>query len=153
MGFFDSIRTGPKTHMALGGLVAHKGRWRGHIDLEGTRALLFLPGSRSGPDPLAIETANKIGDWWIRSRPDVERELFEHFDASREAEVPDLPDIKAAGDVWAHVTVRSVEITPYDSMNEIQVALGTAWDQEHTLGALIHDGDFVDLNGSILEPR
>ena len=28
-----------------------------------------------------------------------------------------------------------------------------AWDEEHTLGALIRQGELVELNGSILEPR
>ena len=61
--------------------------------------------------------------------------------------------IGTSGDLWTHVTLSSVEIKPYRSINELQVALRTAWDDEHTLGALVRDAELVELNGSILEPR
>jgi len=56
-------------------------------------------------------------------------------------------------DVWRHAAPTSVEIKPFRSIREVQVAIRAAWDEEHTLGALIRDARLVELNGSILEPR
>lgn len=85
-------------------------------------------------------------------RTDVERELFEHYSNGRDG-VTDLPDIVTSSEVWSHLTLSSVEIRPYKAIDEFQVAIRTTWDDDHTLGVLVRDGTFIDLNGSILEPR
>ena len=153
MGILDFLKAAPQSHPTYGPLQYRGGKWRGSTALDGSAITLYLPGSRSGPDAAGLKTADEISDWWARARWAVEGELFEHYSAGREAEIPDLPDIAAASGVWRHVTLSSVEVRPYDSSDEIQVAIRAAWDEEHTLGALIRNGDFVDLNGSILEPR
>jgi hypothetical protein len=154
VGLFDFLKTPQsRDHPVLGALRHGEGKWRGVIELDGARIPVFIPGSRSGPDPAALRSAEQSAAWWSQTRPDVARELFEHFDAGREAEIPGLPDIADASGVWAHARLTSVEVGPYGSNEEVRVAIHTAWDDEHTLGALIRNGDFVDLNGSILEPR
>jgi hypothetical protein len=153
MGILDFLKAAPQTHPTFGQLQHRGGKWRGSTTLDGKALAIFLPGSRGGPDPAGVKTADEISDWWARARWSVERELFEHYSAGKEAEIPDLPDIASAAGVWQHVKLSSVEVRPYDSTDEIQVAISASWDEEHTLGALIRNGDFVDLNGSILEPR
>ena len=86
-------------------------------------------------------------------RPALEKELFEHYSNGRDGDAVDLPEIATSNDIWTHVTLSSVEIRPYKSVEEFQVAIRTAWDDEHTLGAIGRDATLVGLNGSILEPR
>ena len=155
MGLFDFLRAPDPYHdPMLGALLYSGGRWRGTIELQaGSRAALFLPGSRGGPGSEALDVARHAADWWTRARPDVEKELFEHYSNGRDGGGADLPDIKMPSDVWSHVELVSVEIRPYKSVVEFQVAVRTAWDDEHTLGALVRGGMLTGLNGSILAPR
>ena len=155
MSLLDFFRPAPPHEdPQLGSLLYSGGRWRGIIELEeGKRVPLFLPGARSGPVPQALQLAQTAADSWTRVRSDVANELFEHYTNGRDGGVPDLPDIALPSDVWSHVTLSSVEIGPHRSLDEVQVAIRTAWDDEHTLGALMRDGVLVGLNGSILEPR
>ena len=130
------------------------GRWRGSVELEPSKPItLYLPGTWNGPTPEAAQLADSTREWWMRARPDVEKELFQHYSNGREEGLSDLPDIQSSAEVWAHVTLSSVEIKPYRSLSELQIAMRTAWDDEHTLGALVRDAVLVGLNGSILEPR
>jgi len=155
MGLFDFLRAAEPYHDPLfGALLYSGGRWRGTIELErGKQTTLLLPGSRGGPDTEALDVARHAADWWSRARSDVEKELFEHYNNGRDDGVEDLPDIRASADVWSHVELLSIEIRPYKAADEFQVAVRTAWDDEHTLGALVRDGVLVGLNGSILAPR
>ena len=155
MGIFDFLRRPPpQQHPQLGPLEHAGGRWRGAIELErGARITLFLPGNRGGPLPDALQLAETASSRWTRVRPSVEAELYAHYSAAQDAGVSDLPVIANSGEVWKHVTLLSVQIHPHRRLDELQVAIRTAWDDEHTLGALIRDGALAELNGSILEPR
>lgn len=130
------------------------GRWRGTIALEnGARIPLFIPGSRAGPHPEGLLVAEQASAWWTQARPEVERELFDHYSAGSDDPTVGALGLRDAGAVWAHAAPTSVEIKPFRSLNELQVAIRVAWDEEHTLGALIRDAQLAGLNGSILEPR
>ena len=55
--------------------------------------------------------------------------------------------------MWSEVTLSSVQLAPYGSpLREMQVALRVTWDGEHTLGALLRDGELVELNGASSSP-
>ena len=154
MGIFDSFRAKPHEDRDFGTLQYSRGHWRGLILLDGGKRIpLHLPGSRSGPDPGGIATARVAGAWWHSARPQVEWELFEHYSNGKDGGLEAMPEIPAAAGVWAHVVIASVEVKPYREPNEVQVALRTSWDEEHTLGAILRDGVLIGLNGSILEPR
>ena len=155
MGLFDFFRApAPYRDPTLGQLLYSGGRWRGSMELEpGKTVVLFLPGARSGPLPDALQVARQAPASWRRLRPEVEKELFEHYSNGRDGGAVDLPEIATSDDIWSHVTLSSVEIRPYESVDEFQVAIRTAWDDEHTLGAIARDATLVGLNGSILEPR
>jgi len=154
MGIFDFLRPPPQPHAQFGQLRFAGGRWRGTVALEnGARIPILIPGSRHGPQPEALEVAEHASAWWAKTRPDVERELFEHYSAGREDENAVMIDLRKSGEVWSNVELSSVEIKPHRSLSEIQVAMRVTWDEEHTLGALIRDARLIELNGSILEPR
>ena len=155
MGLFDFLRApAALEHPELGSLLYSGGRWRGRIELEAGKSItLFLPGTRGGPIAEAVQLARQAPDWWARVRSDVEAELFEHYGNGRDGGVADLPDIATSAEVWSHVVVSSVEIKPYQSLDEFQVAIRTTWDDEHTLGAIVRNATLVGVNGSILEPR
>lgn len=155
MGIFDFLRSPPpQQHPQLGPLAYAGGRWRGSVELErGTSVLLFLPGSRGGPLAASLQLAETAPSSWTRVRPAVEAELYAHYSAAHDADVPGLASLESSTAVWRHVTLSSVEIAPHRRLDELQVAIRAAWDDEHTLGALVRDGALVELNGSILEPR
>jgi hypothetical protein len=148
------LRPPPQEHAELGPLQYASGRWRGTVALEnGARIPLFIPGSRSGPDPEGLKVAELASAWWTEARPDVERELYDHYSAGRDDPTDGTLELRDSGEVWAHAVPTSVAIKPFRLLDEIQVAIRVAWDEEHTLGAMIRDGRLVGLNGSILEPR
>ena len=154
MGLLDFLRPPPQQHAELGPLQYRGGRWRGTIALEkGQRIPLFIPGSRDGPHPEGLKLAEAASSWWTQARPEIERELYDHYTNGRDDETAEMPELREAREVWAHAEPTSVEIKPFRSLDELQVAIRTAWDEEHTLGALIRDGGLAGLNGSILEPR
>jgi hypothetical protein len=155
MGLLDFLRPPPpQQHAELGPLEYKGGRWRGTIALEkAARIPLFIPGSRAGPHPDGLKLAERAVDWWTQARPEVERELYEHYSAGSDDPTVGSFGVRNPGEVWLHAAPTSVEIKPFRSFNEIQVAIRVGWDEEHTLGALIRDASLAGLNGSILEPR
>jgi hypothetical protein len=154
MGLFDFLRPPPQQHAELGPLRYAHGHWRGAIALErGVRVPLFIPGSRGGPASEAVKLAEQALAWWRQSRPEVERALYDHYSAGRDDAPAGTPALRAPEEVWGHAEPTSVQIKPFRSLRELQVAIRATWDEEHTLGALIRDARLVELNGSILEPR
>ena len=155
MGLLDFLRPPPqRQHAELGPLQYKGGRWRGTIALEnGARVPIFIPGSRAGPHPEGLQLAERASAWWTQARPEVERELYDHYSNGRDDPTVGALALREPGEVWAHAAPTSVEIKPFRSLDEIQVAIRVAWDEEHTLGALIRDAQLAGLNGSILEPR
>ena len=155
MGIFEFLRRPPpQQHPQFGSLDYAGGRWRGTIELErGARITLLLPGTRGGPRPDGVQLAETAPSTWTQVRSVVEAGLYAHYSAVHDAGLSDLPPIASSREVWRHVTLSSVEIHPHRRRDELLVAIRSAWDDEHTLGALVRDGTLVELNGSILETR
>ena len=63
-----------------------------------------------------------------------------------------LPRIAAPGDVWSHVSLVFVSVTPLSGLLTTELGYTTAWDDEHTLGARFQSGRFIELCGSVLPP-
>ena len=86
--------------------------------------------------------------------------MFEHYSPYAEAvlageeEAPGggLPRIERPSDVWRHVETVFVQVTPLDGRITLEIGYQVAWDEEHTLGARICDGQLVELCGSVLAP-
>jgi hypothetical protein len=154
MSILEFLRPPERPHAAFGPLQFARGRWRGTIDLEpGARVPLFIPGARGGPDEDAVRFAEGVAALWSRVRPRVESELWSHYTNGRDADMSSGPEIASQREIWQHVTLSSVQVQPYRARDEFLVAIRAAWDDEHTLGAVVRGAELVELNGSILEAR
>ena len=155
MGLLDFLKpVEPMVHPRLGALRYASGRWRGTVTLpEAKDVALLLPGGRGGPEPAAMAAAERLGAWWAGAKAGVAQELFEHYSNGKEAGVPEIEGLTGPQAIWRHVRITSIQMAPFKAPNEALVALHTAWDDEHTLGAHLRDGGLVELNGSILEAR
>ena len=144
----------------LGEIRRSSGMWRGTLLLGEARVPLILSGSRTAPDPTALDIARSISSSFPSWRPDIERALFEHYSpyaeaiAAGEAEPPEsgYPAITGPSGVWPHTTTEFVQVSPLSRQLTIEIGYRVAWDAEHTLGARLRDGQLVELCGSVLAP-
>ena len=121
---------------------------------------LVLSGSRTAPDPEALTIARSIPSSFPAWRPEIARSLFEHYSpyaeavAEGEVEPPDsgLPAIDGPEGVWPHTAVEFVQVTPLSGQLTVEIGYRVAWDEEHTLGARLRDGQLIELCGSVLAP-
>jgi hypothetical protein len=51
-----------------------------------------------------------------------------------------------------YTTIDFVQVSPLDGHLTVEIACRVAWDDEHTLGARLRDGQLIGLNGSVLAP-
>ena len=127
----------------LGELTRRGRSWRGHSKIGvGGLVPLVVPGGRSGPDPTAVAMVSAVLSDYERIRPLVRDALADHRPDSSSAhdsslEVPEP----------VHVTVISL-----DGQQVVELGYQVAWDEEHTLGALVRGGELVELCGSVLPP-
>ncbi len=145
----------------LGQFQRSRGYWRGQIRLDvGEPVALVLSGSRERPDAEALALARTIRGDLPRWRPSIAEALVEHLEpyaeavAAGEAEPPagGLPAIHAPADVWPHTAIEFIQVAPLDGHLTVQIGLRVAWDEEHTLGAIVRGGRLLGLNGSVLAP-
>lgn len=141
----------------LGELRRSGGAWRGTVELDGRSVPLVVSGPRAAPDPEALAAARSVPSALPSWRPAIEQALFEHYApyaaavaaGDADAGVPALHEPSA---VWPHTTVEFVQVVPLDGRLTVEIGLRVAWDEEHTLGARVHEGRLVELNGSVLAP-
>jgi hypothetical protein len=145
----------------LGELKRSRGMWRGQISsLGGATVPLVVSGSRSEPDSVALDSTKAIPGQYAEWQATIEKELFEHFApyaeavAEGESEAPEepLPEIHKPGDVWPHVSLEFVAVTLLKGKTNVELGYRVAWDEEHTLGALFQNDQFIELCGSVLHP-
>lgn len=145
----------------LGDLVRSRGHWRGSLVLaDGTAVPLALAGTRAEPDAQAAAAAAALPAQLASLRPIIETALFEHYAPYAEAvDAGELsasgeafPRINAPGQVWPHVSLVFVAVTPLGGVLTTELGYTSAWDEEHTLGARFQSGTFVELCGSVLAP-
>ena len=156
-----SLFKSPFRDPLLGEFARSHGHWRGSFALDGMASVpLVLSGTRAEPDPKAIGTARTLANAFTSWRPAIESALFEHYGPYAEAlaagELPPpsnpLPGIKAPSEVWLHVSLVFISVTPLAGVLTSEFGYTTAWDEEHTLGARFQDGQFLELCGSVLPP-
>jgi hypothetical protein len=145
----------------LGALARSRGHWRGSLTLDGrARVPLALSGTRSAPDAQAVAVARDVTTQFGLWRPTIAQALFEHYgpyaDALAAGALPPssatCPSIPAPHQVWPHVSLVFVAVTPFDGVLTTELGYTTAWDEEHTLGARFQSGKFIELCGSVLPP-
>jgi hypothetical protein len=156
-GFFTPP---PFSDDRLGELRRARGKWRGSVRLGDRQVPLAISGSRTAPDPAALDTARSITDRFEAWRQAIGEAMFEHYApyadsvAAGEESAParGLPAIAGASGVWPHLTPEFVQVGPLDGELTIEIGYRAAWDEEHTLGARIRQGRFAGLCGSVLAP-
>jgi hypothetical protein len=144
----------------LGALTRSRGLWRGTISLDSSVGVpLALAGGRAEPDAPALALAREMAAQFPSWRPAIAAALFEHYAPYAEAvtagELPPdggVPAIDTPEQVWHHVAISHVAITPLDGVLTTEIAYHTAWDEEHTLAARFQSGRLVELCGSVLAP-
>ena len=136
-----------------------RGIWRGLLTVEaGVSAPLALSGTRTEPDARALAAARDVAQAFPSWRPAIEQALFEHYEPYGEAvtagdlALPSEVRIAAPKDVWSHVSLVFVSVTPLSGLLTTELGYSTAWDDEHTLGARFQAGKFIELCGSDLRP-
>jgi hypothetical protein len=157
---FGPFKSAPFSDPQLGELRRTGGLWRGALLLGKAKVPLALSGSRTAPDPQALNVARSIPPSYATWRLSIERAMFEHYSpyaeavTAGEAEPPreGLPRIHAPSDVWPHTAVEFVQVTPLDGELTVEIGYRVAWDEEHALGARFREGRFLELCGSVLAP-
>lgn len=136
-------RAKPFVDDQLGAFTRSRGAWRATIELEPHGSVpLAVPGPRSAPDDAALVVARSIADEYNRCHEAITNALDEHRAAAVEA------DGASSGDR----APSSASVVELDGSLTIQLAYRVDWDDDHTLGACLRDGELIELNGSIIEP-
>ena len=157
---FDLFKSGPFTDPELGELRRSRGAWRGTVQVEGRPVPLVIAGARKAPDPEALQLARSVAGAYPGWKPAIAAAMLEHYApyaeavAAGEEEAPSggLPDIADPDAVWFHVSTEFVQVHQLDRHPTIEIGYRVSWDEEHTLGAQIRDGQVIGLNGSVLAP-
>ena len=157
---FGMLKSPPFSDAQLGELRRKGGMWRGTISLGGVRVPLALPGSRSSPNPQALDIARSIPSDYPDWRALIEAAMFDHYApyaeavAAGEVEPPveGVPRITSPGEVWPHTSIEFVAVITLGGQLSVEIGYRVAWDEEHTLGARLQSGHLIELNGSVLPP-
>ena len=156
---FEMFKSEPFMDSTLGEFRRKRGLWRGAIDVGDGGVPLALPGSRSTPDPKALDIAHIIPSTYSQWRTIIETALFEHFAPYAEAVAAgeaqpgeELPHITRPDEVWPHVAIEFIAVVAVDGELGVDIGYRVAWDEEHTLGARLRNGQLMELNGSVLPP-
>jgi hypothetical protein len=153
---FGLFKSPPFHDPELGELVRSRGLWRGVLTVEaGVSAPLTLSGTRTRPNAQALAAAREVAQAFASWRPAIEHALFEHYEPYA-GELPSpsevLRRIAAPSDVWSHVSLVFVSVTPLSGSITTELGYTAAWDDDHTLGARFQSGKFIELCGSVLPP-
>ena len=157
---FGLFKSAPFSDPTLGELIRSRGLWRGTIRVESGLTPLALAGSRTAPDPAALAAAHEVPMHFVDWRHQIETALYEHYEpyaeslAAGEIQAADdcLPSITSPLDVWLHVSLQYISVTPLGGTLTTELGYTTAWDEEHTLGVRFEGSTFLELCGSVLRP-
>ena len=156
---FGLFKSAPFSDPTLGELIRSRGLWRGVIRVDSGLTPLALAGTRAAPDPAALavarEVATQLAGWHLA----IETALYEHYEpyaeslAAGEMQAAGEPlPITSPAEVWPHVSLEYISITPLGGALTTELGYTTAWDEEHTLGVRFQGSTFLELCGSVLRP-
>ena len=145
---FGFLSLAPQQHPTLGTLVWSKGYWRGSIALGASGPVpLVLAGNKSGPHAAAIAEGLRLRDVLALRGDTIGLELQAHAEVYEADPCPASP-----AEALVAARLVAVVIAPVDGAIATEFCLTVPWDVEHTLGARLRDGEWLELNGSTLVP-
>lgn len=148
------------TDASLGVLVRARGLWRGTLQVrDGLTVPLAVAGPRTAPNGRALALARDVPTALPAWRPAIESAVLTHIapyvEAIADGELPPpggIPSVVDAGELWPFITFTHVAAIPLDGRLVVELGLTLPWDEEHTLGARLHEGRLIELCGSVLRP-
>jgi len=132
--------------------VRSRGYWRGVMTLDDHPEVpLLIVGGRGAPDEAGLAVARELPGRYPALRGAIAVALFEHYEPYRDSGETndDSPHLANPDEVWPHTNPVQVIVAPVDGRPGAEIGYATAWDIEHTLGAVIVDWQLVELNGSV----
>ncbi|MBS7807578.1 hypothetical protein [Variovorax sp. PCZ-1] len=155
---FGLFKSAPFIDDALGTFNKQWRYWVGTVDLSPHSNLeLRLHGDRTSPDTSALSLARELPNWYTSQINQIETALYEYFleyaEATAQGDLGELneplPQISDAKQIWPHVYPSYALIEPMQGIPTVEVAYRVGWDEEHTLGARLQNGCFIELCGSV----
>jgi uncharacterized protein DUF6985 len=153
---FGLFKSEPFRDGQLGEFRRSGRNWKGSLALAPCGNFrLALVGNREAPDPIALGLAKELPGRFKSLMSKIQIGLFEHYAPYKEAvdageETGSLcPSLESPESVWPHVAPAHVLVEPIGGVPTVEIAFTVAWDEEHTVGALFQDWQFVELNGSV----
>lgn len=145
---FSFLKAADFNDAQFGTLRYVRGKWRGKINLSETDdVVLAIGGDRKQPHNDMLEAARQLPAQYALLKPQIQQALYEHYEPyAEESQVK----IRSDASLWKEVRLVQVTIEMQADKPTIELAYEVTWDEEHTLGAVIVEGKFVELNGSIL---
>ena len=134
--------------------------WRGLITLSpGKTIRLAVVGTADGPNPEALSIAKSLAAQFPTRQANFEKELFEHYKVYSEViaqgklkhPIDPLPAIEKPSDIWSHISWVNASVILLNGNLLTELSFTVPWDNEHTLGARFEAGEFIELNGSVIE--
>ncbi|MFO0390115.1 MAG: DUF6985 domain-containing protein [Alphaproteobacteria bacterium] len=132
----------------LGILQYVRGKWRGKINIsDNNTVVVAMSGDRKQPHNQILEAARQLPAQYALLKPQIQQALYEHYEP-----YADESPVKIRNDasLWKDVRLVQATIEIQSGKLTTELAYEVTWDEEHTLGAVIVEGKFAELNGSIL---
>jgi hypothetical protein len=138
----------PFETVALGSLKKRNGLWRGFIDLAESKNIpISIFGNCSEPNLFALESTVQVLNSWDKISHEIQNSLYEHYlrgptwsDSYPKIERTRLIDF---------IALEQIVVEKRKGRVVIEIAIRTAWDEEHTLGARLVNRKLEELCESI----
>jgi hypothetical protein len=133
--------------------------WRGTIHLASEPVNLALSGGPRQPDNAALAAACAIPELLDEWRVSIKQELLQHYEIRLEdygrrdprRRTP-LPITIESRDLWKHVRLLFIAISPRDDRMTTELGYKAGWDPTHILGARFVGREFVELDDNAISP-
>jgi hypothetical protein len=152
----------PFIDQELGTFHRSSGYWKGVIRLpRQERVPLLISGNAIAPEAELLALVRDLPSKLSALTQPIQHGLFEHYEPYRDswkrgemAERKDsFPDIQSEAGIWQHVSVAHVLVESVERVVTIEIGYTVGWDEEHTVGAQIRNGELINLCGSVRRRR
>lgn len=132
-------------HPIFGPLKWYHGRWQAHLDVPGHGKLrVLIAGAKSGLSAGAESEALLLLSAFAAWKPRIAQALLEHSEPYNCVSSPE--------EAWRQASLQAAVVEPMAGIMTTELCFTTTWDEEHTLGARLQQGKWLELCGSTLLP-